>query len=149
MFDFILNYFCCRNRRIKSLLFYNKMKTYGNFFNYNKINYDYELADSFNELDDFVPLTQRNFWICSTIKLIDSDNNYFTSSERPHFDEVESETLLLHIKTNLVFNISGDLIGRLKISDLDEPYLVSVENMDQRLVNWFMQCKEITETKVN
>ena len=37
MFDFILNYFCCRNRRIKSLLFYNKMKTYGNFFNYNKM----------------------------------------------------------------------------------------------------------------
>ena len=149
MFNFF-TYFCCK-RRIKNMFLYNKMKKYGNIFNYTKFDYDYELADNFRDFETIVPFTQRGFWVCSGIKLLEPDDEYFDSSpeDRAHFDNVYGETLLLHIKSNLVFNISGELIGRLKIiEDSGTPYIVSTENMDQRFVEWFNKCKELTDSKV-
>lgn len=165
LFDWLLS-FCCfrnrRNRRIKNILFYNKMSNF-NIFNFTKINYNYEAADNFRDFENIVPFTTKNYWLCATIKLLDNNNfnihkDKFINNDKEElkslFNNLNTNTFLLHLKTNLVFDISSNLIGQIKYGYIDDsiiehPYLISIDEMNPKLVDWFMNCKKLTDELID
>ena len=138
-----------------------------NIFNFSKINYDYEVADNFRDFENVVPFTTKNYWLCATVKFLDNDNynihkDKILTKDKDQinsvYDTLNSTTFLLHLKTNLVFDISSNLIGQIKYgypegdpndSPVEYPYLISIEEMNPKLVDWFMNCKKLTEESID
>ena len=103
--------------------------------------YNYEKASNFYDFDNIVSFSDKDYWYCIGIKI-----------------EEEEELLILHTKSNIIFNKKLKLIG-LVLKENDRLYLLELEDIQNSdygimLIEWYNKClektlKEIKEIDIN
>jgi murein L,D-transpeptidase YafK len=89
-------------------------------------NYNFEEAEQFNDFNRIVPFSDKEFWVCIGIKIVEEDEMY-----------------IVHTKSNIVFSRNLKLLGR-AIKENGMLYLTELEDIDTRFVEWYYKCLDAT-----
>jgi hypothetical protein len=90
--------------------------------------YNYEEAENFEDYDNIIPFSNKQFWYCIGIN-------------------TEEDRYILHTKTNVVFSKNLKLIGKAEKED-GKYYLIEVEDMDKNIVDWYYKCLDKTYEEI-